>query len=210
MYCSVKCSTSISDERGMGFTMPCSFQGNTKVIEILEASTFLVFMISLSPNVMIASILSDFFFLWKGFPFWFFSNGTLMRVAVYILISFVSLFFLPIFFTLKLCQNWRTYSTSDAIIDIGSTGTRIVYWRVKGEGISVSAVWCSIHWAWPSILSAIRSNTQYFEGIDTPYIKQYAVYSGVGYCFYLVLRSILEGGSMLLILSKTQYYRDRY
>ena len=53
----------------------------------------------------------------------------------------------------------------------------------------------------------ILSNTKYFRGVDTAYIKQNAVLSG-GRCYFYKAINIIFGESMLLILSNTtQYYR---
>jgi len=48
--------------------------------------------------------------------------------------------------------------------------------------------------------------TQLFSGVDTAYIKQWAVFSWGRCCLYQAMGSIF-GGSMMLILSNGQYFR---
>ena len=67
-------------------------------------------------------------------------------------------FLFPLAISFSFCISiWQSYSMSDAIVDNCLTGIRIVYWRSKGEGLSVSARWCSVHWARLSITAAILS-----------------------------------------------------
>ena len=80
----------------------------------------------------------------------------------------------------------------------------------------------------------ILSNTQYFQGVDTAYTKQHAVFSLVRHCTYKAIHSyfgggycldkairiiflvmilfiqtigIIFGGLILVLLSDAQYYR---
>ena len=50
------------------------------------------------------------------------------------------------------------------------------------------------------------SNKQYFRGNDTSYTKHYGVFSGGGYVFDEILRSVFDE-SILLVLSNKQYLR---
>lgn len=51
----------------------------------------------------------------------------------------------------------------------------------------------------------ILSNAQYFRRMDTDYINQYVVFSGVRYCLYYAIRDIFEK-YILLILSNMHYF----
>ena len=87
------------------------------------------------------------------FPFFFFSLSVsfewyLMRVAG----SMASRYwFLSLPFISR--QNWQSYCMTGHWL----TRIRTVSWRVKGEGLSGSAVWCSVHCAQLNITVAIPS-----------------------------------------------------
>ena len=155
------------------------------------------------PSLSLIFILSYHFILvnvspfWIGyFPFNFFLVGRWyalpvtwrQNIDVFSFPMSFSIFFLPSFPSFTL--NWRSYSMIDDVIDICSNGIRTMYLRVKGKGLSVSAVCCSVYWARLSITAAILSISNslyslrniYGRSINNAYIKQYAVFSGVGYC----------------------------
>ena len=149
------------------------------------------------PRYTLIAFFPHFLSLWHYFsPFWigYFQFG-FFRVARWCalpvarrsdldVLSFTS----AIYFSFCISFILRQYSISDTIVDNCSTGIRTAYWRVKGEGISVYAVWCSVHWARLSITAAIRSTF------------------GGPYSLYYAIRSIF-GGSILLVLSNTQYFQ---
>ena len=133
-----------------------------------------------SPPCAIASFLSILFFHFSSFFsilgwvifFRFLSSGTLMRVAG----RMASRYWCP-FFSIS----------HFSIVDYCSIGIRTVNLRVNGEGLSVSGVWCSVHWARLGI--TIRYSL--FPLVDIAYTK---------------LKQYFRGW-LLLILSTTQYFR---
>ena len=150
------------------------------------------------PPFAIATFLSSFSFVsvifppfWIGdFPLGLFRGGRWCALPVawrpYIdVVSFISR------------QNWRSYSCVMRLLIIVQLGSEPVCWRVEGEVLSVSEMWCSVHWAWLSIwidwailsifegsILLILSNTHYFRGVDTTSTKQFVVLSGGRYYFY--------------------------
>ena len=115
---------------------------------------------------------------------------------------------------------------SDAIVYSCSTGIRTLYWwalclRTKHYAVFSGGRYC-LYWAIRSILRGsillILGNTNYFEGVDNPDTKKYAIFSGVDtayikrytvflvdrYCIYWAIRSIFCE-SILHILSNTQF-----